>query len=87
MHPPIPRPKDYYKVNINIADSDGPLVLPPLPLGNIFVVTSSLLQILTTRGLILGLPSKDPHIDITKLRYVRKSCVGWTDLDMNVIGL
>ncbi|TMW81748.1 hypothetical protein EJD97_008030 [Solanum chilense] len=36
---------------IDVHDSDGPLVLPPLPPGHTFVVTSSLMQIITARGL------------------------------------
>ena len=48
---PIPRTQAYYRGYDNIADSDGPLVLPPLPTGHTFVVTSSLMQMLTARGL------------------------------------
>ena len=51
---PAPRPQEYYRGNVNIADSDGPLVLPPLPQGHSFMVTSSLMQILTTRDLFRG---------------------------------
>ena len=51
---PVPRPQAYYRGYDNIADSDGPLVLPPLPTGHTFVVTSSLMQILTARGLFSG---------------------------------
>ena len=40
---PVPRPQAYYRGYDNIADSDGPLVLPPLPTGHTFVVTSSLM--------------------------------------------
>ena len=39
--PPVPRPQEFYRANINITDSDWPLVLPPLPQGHTFVVTSS----------------------------------------------
>ncbi|MFV1056297.1 hypothetical protein QML23_30165, partial [Klebsiella pneumoniae] len=46
---PVPLPQAYYRGYDNIADSDGPLVLPPLPTGHTFVVTSSLMQILTAR--------------------------------------
>ena len=38
-----------------------------------FVVTSSLMQMLTARGLFLGLPSKDPHAHIAKVRVVCES--------------
>ena len=48
---PAPRLQAYYRGYHNIADSDGPLVLPPLPPGHTFVVTSSLMQMLTARGL------------------------------------
>ena len=85
--PPTPRPQDYYRGNINIAESDEPRVLPPLPPRHTFLVMSSLMQILIVRGLFSGLPSEDPHAQIAKLRSVRKSCVGRTDFDMNVIGL
>ena len=52
-----------------------------------FGVTSSLMQMLTARGLSLGLPSKDPHAHIAKVRAVCKSCVARNDLDLDVIGL
>ena len=71
----------------NIADSDGPLVLPPLPTGHTFVVTSSLMQMLTARGLFSGLPSEDPHAHIANVRAVCKSCVGRPNLDLYVISL
>ena len=48
---PAPRPIAYYRGYDNIADSDGPLVFPPPPPGHTFVVTSSLMQMLTARGL------------------------------------
>ena len=48
---PTPRPQEYYTGYENIADSNGPLVLPPLPLAHTFVVISSLMQMLTARGL------------------------------------
>ena len=69
----------------NIADSDGPLVLPPLPQGHTFVVTSSMMQMLTARGLFSRLPSVDPHAHIAKVKAVCKSCVGRPDLDLDVI--
>ena len=45
------------------------------------------MQMLTARGLFLGLPSEDPHAHIDKVRAVCKSCVGRPDLDLDVIGL
>ena len=51
------------------------------------MVTSSLMQMLTARGLFSGLPSKDPHAHIAKVRALCKSCVGNPDLDLDVIGL
>ena len=84
---PAPRPQEYYRGYDNIADSDGPLVLPPLPQGHTFVVTSSLMHMLTARGLFSGLPSEDPHAHIAKVRAVCKSCVGMLDLDLDVIRL
>ena len=55
---PAPRPQAYYRGYDNIADSDVPLVFPPLPTGHTFVVTSSLMQMLIARGLFSGLPSE-----------------------------
>ena len=43
------------------------------------------MQMLTARGLFLGLPSKDPHAHISKVRAVCKSCVGRPYLDLDVI--
>ena len=85
--PPAPRPEEYYKGYDNIIDSEGPLFLPPLPRGHTFVETSSLMQMLTARGLFFGIPSEDPHAHITKVRSVCTSCVGKPDLNMDVIGL
>ena len=51
------------------------------------MVTSSLMQMLTARGLFLGLPSDDPHAHISKVRAVCKSCVGRPHFDLDVIGL
>ena len=45
------------------------------------------MQMLTARGLFLGLPSEDPHAHIAKLRSVCRSCVGSPDIDMDIIGL
>ena len=70
-----------------MAESNGPLVMPPLPQGHTFAVTSSLMQMLTTRGLFSGLPSEDPHAHIAKVRAVCKSCVERSDLDLDVIGI
>ena len=58
--PPGPQLHDNYRGNVNIADSDGPLVLPSLPPGHTFVVTSSLMQMLTARGLFSGFPIGGP---------------------------
>ena len=69
---PVPRPQAYYRGYDNIADSDGPLVLLPLPTGHTFVVTSSLMQMLSARGLFSGLPSEDPHAHIDKVRQCVK---------------
>ena len=51
------------------------------------MVTSSLMQMLTARGLFSRLPSEDPHAHIAKERAVCKSYVGRTELDLDVIGL
>ena len=54
---PASRPQENYRSYDNIIDSDGALVLPLLPLGHTFVVTSSLMQMLIAKGLFLGIPS------------------------------
>ena len=87
MQPLAPHPQEYYRGNVNIKYFDGPLVLPPLPQGHTFMVTSSWMQMLTTKGLYTGLPSKDPHAHIAKLRSVCKSFVSRPDFDIDVIGL
>ena len=87
MQPPIPCPQEFYMGNVNITDSDGPHVLPPLSQGQMFVVTSSLMQMITARGLFSRLPSNDPHTHIAKLSSVCKSFVGSPNLDMDVIKL
>ena len=51
------------------------------------MVTSSLMQMFTARGLFSGLLSEDPHAHIAKVRAVCKSCVGRPDLYLDVIGL
>ena len=51
------------------------------------MVTSSLIQIVTARGLFSRLPSEDPHAHIAKVKTVCKSCVGSPDLDFDVIGI
>ena len=84
---PVPRPQEYNRGYDSITDSDGPLVLPPLSIGHTFVVTSSLMQMLTARGLFSGIPSEDPHDHIAKVRAMCKSCVGRPDLDLDVIRL
>lgn len=57
---------------MNNEDSDGPLVLSPLPHGNIFVVISSLVKMLIARVLFSGLPPEDPHAHIVNLRSLKK---------------
>ena len=51
------------------------------------MVSSILLQMLTTRSLFSRLHSEDPHAHIAKVRAVCKRCVGRPDLDLDVIGL
>ncbi|XP_069147993.1 uncharacterized protein [Solanum lycopersicum] len=84
---PAPRPQEYYRGYDNIADSYEPLVLRPLPPGHTFVVTSSLMEMLTTSGLFSGLPCENAHAHIAKVRAVCKSCVRRLDLDLDVIEL
>ena len=82
-----PRSQEKFRGYKNIADSDGPLIFPPLPHDHTFVVTSSLMQMLTSRGLFSGIPSKDPHAHIAKVRVVCKIFVGRLDLNMYAIEL
>ncbi|XP_049414624.1 uncharacterized protein LOC125877341 [Solanum stenotomum] len=56
-------------------------------MGHTFVVTNSLMQMLTSRGLFTGLSSKDPYAQMAKLTNVCKSSVGPPNLDMNIISL
>ena len=84
---PAPHPQEYYRGYDNIEDSDEPLLFPPLPKGHTFVVTSSLMQMLSARSLFSRLHSEDPHAHIAKVRAVCKSCVGRPDLDLDVIGI
>ena len=51
------------------------------------MVTSSMMQMLTARGLFSGLPYEEPHAHKAKVRVVCKSCVGRPDLNLDVIGL
>ena len=51
------------------------------------MVASSLMQMLTARGLFSRLSSEDPHAHIAKVRAVCKSCIGRPDLDLDVIRL
>ena len=51
------------------------------------MVTSSLMQMLTARGLFSGLPSEDPHAHTAKVRELCKNYVERLDLDLDVIGL
>ncbi|WMV40905.1 hypothetical protein MTR67_034290 [Solanum verrucosum] len=87
QNPPEPRLQDNYRVEFNAVESEGPIVLPPLPPGHTFVVTRSLMQMLTARGLFSGMALEDLHGHMAKLRSVCKSCVGRPELDMNFIGL
>ena len=68
-------------------NKDGPPVLGPLQQGNSFMGTSSLMKMLTAKGLVLGLRSEDLHPHIAKLRSVCKSCVGRPYYDIDVIRL
>lgn len=85
--PPKPRLCDNYRVDFNTIKSERPTVLPSLSPGYTFMVTSNLMQMLRTTGLVFGMASKVPHGHMDKLRSVCKSCVGRPELDMNVIGL
>ncbi|XP_049344684.1 uncharacterized protein LOC125809056 [Solanum verrucosum] len=84
--PPALRLNDNYKVDYNTVELEGPIVLSPLPPGHTFMVTSSLMQMLTTRGLFSGLASEDQHGRMAKLRSDCTSCVGRPESNMNVIG-
>ncbi|KAK4724150.1 hypothetical protein R3W88_026929 [Solanum pinnatisectum] len=81
------RYREHYKADYDATTLDGPIVLPPLPPGHTFVVTNSLIQMFTVRGLFAGLASEDPYAHMAKLSSVCKSCVGRLELDMDIIGL
>lgn len=57
--PPEPRLRENYRVDFNTIESEGPIVIPPLPPRNEIVVTSSLMQMLT---LFPGMALEDPHV-------------------------
>lgn len=83
-HNPLgPILRDNYRVNFNATESDGPLVLPTLPLWQTFVVISNLMQMFIERGLLAHLVSEDPHAHVAKQKSVCKCCVGRSDLDMD----
>lgn len=86
QNPPKQTLHDNYKFDLVPDESEEPIVLPLLPPGHTFMVTSSLIKTLITRGLFLGLVSEDPHRHMPKLRCICKSCVGRSNLDMDVIG-
>uniref|UniRef100_M1DCH9 Integrase core domain containing protein n=1 Tax=Solanum tuberosum TaxID=4113 RepID=M1DCH9_SOLTU len=60
----------------NVVELPQPRVVGEENRGHTFMVTSSLMQMLTARGLFSGSPSEDPHAHLAKLRVVCKSCVG-----------
>ena len=78
---------DNGRFDMNITESHRPLVLQPLIPGHTFVVTSTLMQMLTARGLFSLLLVEDPHAHVAKLNFVFKSCIGRPYWDNNVIGL
>ena len=79
LEPPAsPRFQDYYRGNMNIPKSDGPIVLHPLPPRHTFVLMNSLMQMLTTRGLLSVPLSEYPHSHIAKLRLCAKFV--WVDI-------
>lgn len=65
----------------------GPIIVPPLPSGHIFVVTSYLMIKLTSKGLFDGLPSKDVYAYIRKAICMCRSSVYKPDVDMKTIRL
>lgn len=68
---------DNYRIHYNSIESTGVIFLPPLPKGNSFVVNSSLMQMLTTRGLFAGLPSEDhQYACMTRLMSVCMNSLG-----------
>jgi len=87
QNPPEPMLRDNYRVDFNTVESEGSIVLPPLPVWNIFVEMSSLMQMLIARGLFSDMASEDLLGHIAKLRSVCKSCVGRLELEIDVIGL
>lgn len=75
------------RFDMNITESHRPLVIQPLISGHTFVVTSTLMQMLTARGLFPLFLVEDPHAHIDKLNFVFKSCIGRPYWDINVIWL
>jgi len=76
---------DNYKVNHDVVGSMGAIVVPPLPPGHTFVMTSIVMQMLTSKGLFVGLQSKDPYSHLGKVKRVFMSSVGRSDFDMDAI--
>lgn len=53
-------------VDFNTVVLEGPVMLPHLPPGHTFMVTSSLMKMFTKRGLFSGMASQDPHGNMFK---------------------
>lgn len=78
--------RDNYGVDHNVVGSTGAsnFLLPPV---HMFVITSNLMQMLTSRGMFVDLPSEDQYAYINKVTRVSKSSVGTLDLNIYAIGL
>lgn len=68
--------RDNYRVDIDTFESKGSIMLPHLPPEHTFVVTRSLVKMLTARVFVSILASEDPYGHMSKLRSVCKCCVG-----------
>src|SRR5688572_24735359 len=79
--------RNIHGVDDDTMGSTGAILLPPLPPGSKFCITSGLIQMLHSRGLFSGLASEDPHNHLINVAYVRKSGVGDPNLTIDVIGL
>ncbi|XP_069148095.1 uncharacterized protein [Solanum lycopersicum] len=73
---PVPRPQAYYRGYVNIADSDGPLVLAPLPRGDTFVNHNNKAVLDTIAG---GSYEECPYAEITeKLEKISRNNNSWS---------
>lgn len=70
-----------------VVGSIGAIVVPPSKPGHTFIVTSILMQKLTSKGLFLGLKSKDPYAQLRKVQRVCMSSMQLPYFDIDAIHL